>query len=116
MGPLTEAGFLHFVHTHLPAMQEIGFDLWVRKIPWRREWQPTPVLLPRKFHRWRSLVGYSPWGRKESDTTERLPFTSSCSWGGLLFAAVCGRLIAAASLVVGHGLEAHGLSGCKSWL
>ena len=40
--------------------------------PWRRKWQPTLVLLPRKFHGWRSLVGYSPWGRKESDTTEWL--------------------------------------------
>ena len=46
------------------------FDPWVRKILWRREWQPTPVLLPGKFHGWRSLVGYSPWGHKESDTTE----------------------------------------------
>ena len=37
------------------------------------QWQPTPVLLPEKSHRWRSLVGcYSPWGRKESDMTERL--------------------------------------------
>ena len=43
---------------------------------WRRKWQPTPVLLPRKFHGWRSLVGYSPWGRKQSDTTEWLHFTS----------------------------------------
>ena len=36
------------------------------------KWQPTPVLLPGKFHWWRSLVGYSPWGHKESDTTELL--------------------------------------------
>ena len=35
---------------------------------WRRKWQPTPVLLPGKSHGWRSLVGYSPWGHKESDT------------------------------------------------
>ena len=41
----------------------------------RRQWHPTPVLLPGKFHGWRSLKGYSPWGREESDTTERLPFT-----------------------------------------
>ena len=41
---------------------------------WRRKWQPTPVLLPGKSHGWRSLIGYSPWGRKESDTTERLQF------------------------------------------
>ena len=47
---------------------------WVEKIPWRRKWQPTPVLLPGKFHRLRSLVGYSPCGRKESNTTERLHF------------------------------------------
>ena len=48
------------------------FDPWVWKIPWRRKWQPTPVPLPGKSHGQRSLVGYSPWGRKESDTTERL--------------------------------------------
>ena len=41
---------------------------------WRRKLQPTPVLLPGKSHRQRSLVGYSPLGRKESDTTERLHF------------------------------------------
>ena len=40
----------------------------------RRQWQPTPVLLPGKSHGWRSLVGYRPWGRWESDTTERLHF------------------------------------------
>ena len=47
-----------------------GFNLWVRKIPWRRAWQPTLVFLPGESHGQRSLVGYSPWGRKESDTTE----------------------------------------------
>ena len=41
----------------------------------RRQWHPTPVPLPGKSHGWRSLVGYSPWGHKESDTTERLHFT-----------------------------------------
>ena len=35
---------------------------WVGKIPWRREWLPTPVILPGEFHEQRSLVGYSPWG------------------------------------------------------
>ena len=54
-----------------------GFNPWIRKIPWRRKWQPTPVLLPGKSHGWRSLVGYSPWGRKESDMTERLHFCIS---------------------------------------
>ena len=48
------------------------FDPWARKISWRRKWQPTPVFLPGKCHGERSLAGYSPWGRKESDTTERL--------------------------------------------
>ena len=38
-----------------------GFDSWVGKSPWRREWQPTPVFLPGEFHPQRSLVGYSPW-------------------------------------------------------
>ena len=46
-----------------------GFDPWVRKILWRREWQPTPVLLPGKSHGQRSIVGYSPQGHKELDTT-----------------------------------------------
>ena len=58
-----------------------GFDPRVRKIPWRRKWQSTPVLLPEKSHGQRRLVGYSPWGRKESDTTERLHFTSLCHKG-----------------------------------
>ena len=49
-----------------------GFNPWVGKIPWRRKWQPTPVFLPEKSHGGRSLAGYSPWGHKESDMTERL--------------------------------------------
>ena len=56
----------------LPAMQETWVRSLSREDPMGRNWQPTPVLLPRKFHGWRSLVGYSPWGRKESDTTEQL--------------------------------------------
>ena len=47
-----------------------GFDPWVGKIPWRNKWQPTPVFLPGEFHGEKSLAGYSPWGCKESDTTE----------------------------------------------
>ena len=46
---------------------------------WRRQWPHTPVLLPGKSHGWRSLVGCSPWGRYESDTTEQLPFHFSLS-------------------------------------
>ena len=48
----------------------LRFNPWVGKIPWRRAWQPTPVFLPGESHGQRSLVGYSPWGCKESDTTE----------------------------------------------
>ena len=54
-----------------------GFNPWVGKIPWRRKWQPTPVFLPGESHGRRSLVGYSPWVSKESDTTERLHFSLS---------------------------------------
>ena len=57
----------------LPTMRTHIQSL-VGKIPWRGKWQPTPVLLPGKSHGWKSLVGYSPWGRKESDTTERPHF------------------------------------------
>ena len=76
---------------------------------WRRQWHPTPVLLPGKPHGRRSLVGCSPWGREESDTTERLQFHFSLSCigegngnplqcsclenprdGGAWWAAVCG--------------------------
>ena len=45
-------------------------DPWVRKIPWRRAWQPTPVFLPGESHEQGSLKGHSPWGLKELDTTE----------------------------------------------
>ena len=45
-------------------MQEMQFDPWVRKIAWRRKWQPTPVYLPGESHGQRSLEGYSPWGYK----------------------------------------------------
>ena len=75
----------------------------------RRQWQPTPSLLPGEYHGWRSLVGCSPWGREESDKTERLHFHFSLSCvgkgngnplqcsclenprdGGTWWAAVCG--------------------------
>ena len=46
------------------------FSLWVGEIPWRRAWLPTPVFLPEKSHGQRSLAGYSPYGRRESDVTE----------------------------------------------
>ena len=54
------------------------FDPWVGKTPWRREWLSTPVFLPGIFHGQRSLVGYSPWNWKESDTIEWLIHTHLC--------------------------------------
>ena len=52
--------------------RRLRFNPWVRKIPWGRKWQPTPVFLPGKFHGQRSLVDYSLWGHKESDRTKWL--------------------------------------------
>ena len=52
-----------------PAMQETWLNLWVRKIPWRRKWLPTPLFLPGEFHGQRNLAGYSPWGCRELDRT-----------------------------------------------
>ena len=52
--------------------RRLRIDPWVRKIPWSRKWQPTPVFLPGKLHGQRSLAGYSPWGGKEPDMTEQL--------------------------------------------
>ena len=66
--------YIHRLHSWLrgkePTCQwrrfrRLGFDSRVRKILWRRKWQPTPVFLPGKSHGQRSLVGYSPWGCKE---------------------------------------------------
>ena len=72
---------------NLPTVQET----WVRSPGWEdplEKWQPTPVSLPRKSHGQKSLVGCSPWGRKESGTTEWLTLTYSkylCSFCGLFF-------------------------------
>ena len=55
---------------NLPVMQETWVQSLSWKIPWRREWLPTPVFLPGESHGQRSLKGYSPWGHKESDETE----------------------------------------------
>ena len=52
-------------------------DLWIRKIHWRRKWQPTPVFLSAEFHGQRSLAGYSPWGHKRARhdwATKQYPF------------------------------------------
>ena len=86
----------HFTNVYLASFPKISIDIlisppsvspspsrwyctWVDTKFWRRQWHPTPVLLPGKSHGWRSLVGCSPWGHKESDTTEGLHFHFSLS-------------------------------------
>ena len=61
---------------NLPAMKKTWVWSLGREDPQRRKWQPTPVFLPEEFHGQSSLAGYSPWGCKESDMTERLSFFS----------------------------------------
>ena len=58
---------------HIPKLKKMFISK--KKIAWRRKWQPTPVSLPGKSHGQRSLVDCSPWGRKESGTTEQLTLT-----------------------------------------
>ena len=57
---------------NLPECRRLESNPWVGKIPWNREWQFIPVSLTGEFHRQRSLVGYSPWGHKQSDTGKQL--------------------------------------------
>ena len=63
---------------NLPQCRRCGFDPWVGKILWSRKWKPTPVFLPEKSHRQRSLEGYSPKGCQELDTTEWLHSRTYC--------------------------------------
>ena len=60
-------------------VKRCGFDPWVRKIPWRRKRQPTPVFLPGESRGQRSLAGYSPWGRTDSDKTEATEYAHTAS-------------------------------------
>ena len=77
---------MHFCGTvgkNLPANAGDARDRfypWVRNIPWKRKWQPTPVFLPGKSHGWRRLAGKSPWCLKELDTTEHI-HTRAFSFG-----------------------------------
>ena len=72
-GRLQSMGSLGVGHNWATSLSLFNF------MHWRRKWHSTPVLLPGKSHRWRRLVGCSPWGREESDITERLPFQFSLS-------------------------------------
>ena len=70
--------------------RRLRFDPWVKKNPWRRKWQPTPVFLPGKSHGQRSLAGYSPWGCKESDTAEH---EHRQAYRGNIFTNVCDNVV-----------------------
>ena len=87
-----------------------GFDSWVGKIPWRRIWQPTPVFLPGKSHGPRSLVGYCPWGHKESDMTERLHFHFLSLW--LFLPSVLGSRPVGPRTLVGEWWSVMGWMYC----
>ena len=84
---------------------------------WRRQWHPTPVLLPGKSHGWRSLVGCSPWGCEELDATEQLPFhfSLSCIGEGNGNPLQCSRL---ENLRDGGAWWAavHGVTQSRTWL
>ena len=74
----TEASLVTHVVKSLPAIileSQVRYLDW--EDAWRRKCQPTPVILPGKFHRWRSLVGYSPWGCIETDMTDQLTLTQT---------------------------------------
>ena len=74
----TRATFSAFIRSTSIYASQWGFSVGL-EFNSRRQWHPTPVLLPGKSHGWRSLVGCSPWGREESDTTEWLHFHFSLS-------------------------------------
>ena len=63
-------------------LKRLGFSPWVGKIPWRMKWQPTPVFLPGESHEQRSLVGYSPWGHRESEHTPSGWVAADTGWSG----------------------------------
>ena len=88
---------------NLPAVQETWVQFLVQEDPLEKEMVfPTPVFLPGESHGWRSLVGYSPRSRKESDTTERLHFTS------LQYSCLGNPMDGGACRVTGHRVT-------KSW-
>ena len=77
---MSEASQVALVVKKLPsnAGSIKDFHVWFGKISWRRKWQPTPIFLPGESHEQRSLVGYGPWGHKESVTTEVTAHTKKC--------------------------------------
>ena len=75
---------------------------------WRRQWHPTPVLLPGKSHGWRSLVGCSPWGHEESDTLSDFTFTFH-------FPALEKEMATTPVFLPGESQGRRSLVGCRLW-
>ena len=92
-----------------------GFNPWVGKIPWRRQWQPTPVFLPGEPHGQRSLVDYSPWGLKKLDVTEVTLQAHTSIY--LYFKKFWPHPIACGTLVPWPGIESitSGVEGPNHW-
>ena len=86
-----------------------GINLTQDQVRQRRQWHPTPVLLPGKSHGWRSLVGCSPWGRQELDMTERLHFHFSFSRIGE------GSGTPLPVFLLGESQGQGSLVGCRLW-
>ena len=83
------------IHLQCRRCRRCGFDPWVEKIPWRREWLLTSVFLPQESHGQKGLAGYSLWGRKEMDTIEATKHVYF--WRCWVLAAVCRISLDAAS-------------------
>ena len=93
----------------------LGSNPWVRKVPWRREWQPTPVFLLGEFHGQRSLAGYGPWGCKESVTWVTNTFTSMAV--GLVKATASLATFSRTAVKMASGqLSTEGFSHLGNWL
>ena len=130
----SEAALLFSLMIYFPfASVSLMSPLW--GLSWRRKWQPTPVFLPGRSHGRRSLVGYSPWGCEESDTSERLHFDFSLSYirkgndnplqysclenrrdRGAWWAAVCGVVQSQTRLMLLTAAAGWGLSKGFTWL
>ena len=94
---------------------EPGFNPWVGKIPWRREWQPTPVFLPGESHGQRSLAGCSSYGGKELDTTEATDthVRHMARASSLLFVSTC--ITCHSTLCFEYLLHTRLCSRCWQW-
>ena len=94
---------------HCRRRKRRRFDSWVKKIPWRRAWQPTPVSLPGESHGQRSLAGYSPWGRKSR--TQLSNYTTTTTITRFRLKVECFAVLpCSVASVMSDSLQPHGLS------